>query len=86
MQPYAVFMRVEAVSALHSLPRPQQQAIARFVDRLAEDPFQQGDYTDRDMTNRELQIKIVGLQAVTFWGDHPVREVKITDIRRADIA
>jgi hypothetical protein len=31
-------------------------------------------------------IKIVGSYAVTFWADHPAKEIMITDIRSADHA
>lgn len=55
-----------------------------FVRRLADDPDQSGDFTDRDSTQRRRQIKIIGDHAITYWHDAPVNIVMIVDIRHAD--
>jgi hypothetical protein len=31
-----------------------------------------------------VQIKIIGDYALTYWADHPVKEVKVTKIELAD--
>jgi len=50
---------------------------------LAEDPFRAGDYVERDDIGRPIQVKIIGRYAVFFWSDHPVKEVKIVDLKSA---
>ena len=55
-----------------------------FVRSLHENPDTQGDFTDKDVSLRERQIKIVGDYAVTFWLDAPVKIVMVVDVRRAD--
>lgn len=86
MQPYEVFLRSEAIDSLrriHGIPR---RRMAGFIDSLALDPFLTGDYSVQDPSGRLMNIKILGSYAITFWADHPAREIKITDIRNADRA
>jgi hypothetical protein len=84
MKPYKVFLRLEAMDSLRSMSFGQRARISRFLDLLAEDPAQAGDFAEQDETQRPIEIKVVGQFAVTYWADHAVKEVKVTDIRRAD--
>jgi hypothetical protein len=86
MQPYEIFLRSEAIEVLRGIRANQRGTIVRFIDGLARDPFVTGDYTSEDSTGRIICIKVLGSYAVTFWADHPAREIKITDIRSADRA
>ena len=58
--------------------------IPSFLERLAQDPFQRGDYDERDEAGRSIQIKIVSKYALTYWADHAVKEVKVTKVEPAD--
>jgi len=84
MKPYKVFLRLEAVEALRAIPSAESGRIARFIDSLTGDPFQDGDYAEKDETERGIEVKVIGQYAITFWADHAVDEVKVVDIRRAD--
>ena len=55
-----------------------------YIRSLPSDPDQAGDFTDKDDTDRVIQVKVVGRYAVTWWADHPVREIKVTHIQLAD--
>ena len=83
---YEIFLRAEAIEALHGIRGNPRNQIAAFINSLASDPAFSGDYTVEDSTGRIICIKIVGSYAITFWADHPAREIKITDIRSADRA
>ena len=66
------------------LPSPQQRRlILGFLNRLAEDPFQSGDYQGKDELGRPLQVKIIGPYALTYWADHAAQEVKVIKIEKA---
>lgn len=62
----------------------QRRKIMEFIYSLRDHPDTLGDFTDRDASQRERQIKIVGDYAITFWLDSPVRIVMIVDVRPAD--
>ena len=85
-EPYEIFLRSEAIKSLGEIRGTPRKAIAGFIDSLALDPSSTGDYTVEDATGRVICIKVLGTQAVTFWADHAVKEIKITDIRSADRA
>lgn len=84
MEFYEVFLRKEVTEALRGIRGGQRDRIVAFIDDLITDPFEVGDYSEYDATAREVRIKIIGTYAITFWADHAVREIKITDLRRAD--
>ncbi len=86
IEPYAVFLRTEAIQMLRSAQATARKRISNFIDALATAPSSVGDYTISDPSGRILEIKIIGSYAITFWADHAVREIKITDIRSADHA
>ena len=86
MAPYDIFLRSEAIEALTGIRGISRKLIVVFIDSLASDPLQAGDYSVQYSTGRDISIKILGSYAVTCWADHPAREIKITDIRSADRA
>jgi mRNA-degrading endonuclease RelE of RelBE toxin-antitoxin system len=84
--PYEIFLRSEVIDSLRGIRATPRKLVARFIDSLALDPFAEGDYVVKDSSDRDIHIKIVGEYAVTYWADHPVKEIKIIDIRSADRA
>jgi len=84
MAPYGIFMRLEAVTSFKITKGIQRQQISSFIDSLAGDPNRPGDYSEKDDSQRQMEIKVIGQSAITYWTDHAVREVKILDIRKAD--
>jgi hypothetical protein len=83
MRPHEVYMHF---SLLESVPKSsdQRRRIMDFIYSLREHPETRGDFSDKDASLRERQIKIVGDYAVTFWLDAPVRTVMVVDVRPAD--
>ncbi len=83
MTAYRVFIAAEVISVLRTCPRREQQTVTRLFEELAKDPFRAGDYVERDEVGRPVQVLITGSRAICFWADHPVKEVKIVDLRPA---
>ena len=83
MRPYEVYMHL---SLLDSVPKPgvQRRRIMDFIYSLRQHPETRGDFTDKDASLRERQIKIIGDYAITYWFDAPVQAVMVVDIRLAD--
>ena len=86
MSHYKLFLRLEAIEALKTVRGLQLRQISTFIDGLGRSPKTTGDYTERDDTDRTIEIKVVGQFAITFWADHAAKEIKVVDIRRADRA
>lgn len=81
---YAVYLHFDLVEAVPKRGG-QREKLMRFIRSLANDPFQPGDFSDKDQSMQPRQIKIVGDYAVTYWSDHPVKAVMVVDIRPADL-
>lgn len=83
MQPYEVFIHVDLLNAV---PKSggQRRKIMDFVLGLRMQPHAPGDFTDKDFSLRERQIKVIGDYAITYWVDAPVRTVMVVDISLAD--
>ena len=83
MRPHEVFVHL---GVLEEMPGTgvQRRRILDFIYGLRDAPETRGDFTDKDASLRERQIKIIGDYAVTFWLDAPVRTVMVVDVRLAD--
>ncbi len=83
MRDYKVYINQ---AALLSAPRSgsSRTRLMNFISSLAANPYVTGDFSEKDDVDRDVQVKIVGRYAVTFWADHAVSEVKITHIKLAD--
>ena len=83
MRPCEVYLHL---GLLDAVPKSgsQRRKIMAFLRGLRENPHCRGDFTDRDDSLRERQIKIVGDYAVTFWLDAPVQIVMVVDVQLAD--
>ncbi len=86
MNPYRIFVRIEAAEALRTIRGIQRASLIAFIDSLSITPGKRGDYTERDETGRDLEIKVVASFAISYWPDHAAKEVKVVDVRRADQA
>ena len=76
----------DPINLLESIPTKgrQRELIMEFAQLLAREPLTPGDFTYRDRTQREQQVKIVGDFAVSYWVDEPVSTVMILGARHAD--
>ncbi len=77
---YEPVLSGRASSSLFGLPRPKQKQVLRLLFQLAEHPSQLGDYATREDDGREIQHLLVGDWHFSFWADHAVRELRITEI------
>lgn len=80
---YEVYLHIELIEAVPKRGN-QREKVMRFIRTLANDPFQAGDFTDKDTSAQPRQIKIIGDYAVTCWADHPVKAVMVVDIHLTD--
>ena len=83
-EPYRVFVRKEAYDFLSRCRRMEQERVLRFLDLVANNPHQKGDYTEKDDVGRPLEVVVEGRVAIIFWADHAVKEGKVVEIGFAD--
>ena len=74
------------IGLLDAVPKSgvQRRKILDFIYHLREHPDTLCDFTDKDASMRERQIKVVGDYAITFWSDSPVKIVMIVDVSPAN--
>ena len=77
---YEVFVHADLLQGVVPRSGLQRRLIFEFLESLKRQPDQPGDFVEKDATLRELQIKIVGKYAITYWVDSPVRKLLVFDI------
>jgi len=65
-----------------TLPRRQQRLVLDLADQIARQPFGVGDYQTKDAAGRIVENLLLDAYVFTYWVDHSVREVRITEILR----
>ncbi len=81
---YELYVRHEVYETLTLIQSSNRQRILNFIEYLAMNPFDEGDYIERDTTGRECQVKTIGKFALFYWPDHAEKEVRIVDLLDAD--
>jgi hypothetical protein len=69
-----------ASAFLVGLTKAKQRQVLRLLFQLAEHPTQLGDYATREDGGGEIQHLTAGDWHFSFWTDHAVRELRITEI------
>ena len=60
--------------------KAKQKKVLGLLFQIAEHPSQLGDYATREDSGREIQHLVIGTWHFSFWADHAVRELRITEI------
>lgn len=77
---YTVFVRRVAQQALEEVKGSRRKAVDRFIDYLAENPFDEGDLPEEDSDGKWVFTKVIRDYAITYYPDHAVKEVKVLEI------
>ena len=77
---YEPVLSSKASSFLIGLSKKKQKQVIDLVFQLAEYPSQLGDYATREDSGREIQHLMVADWHISFWADHAVRELRVTEI------
>jgi len=81
---YEVYLRTEAFEFLRQRHTDERNRLLRLLHELGQDPYRKGDFFERDLSGREIQVLIFQRYAISYWADHAVKELKVIDIRYAD--
>lgn len=79
---YQSHLSLEAVAFVVALPKRKQRLVLDLADQIATQPFKIGDYTTADAVGRTVENLLLEGYLFTYWVDHAVREVRISEILR----
>ena len=79
---YSAHLASDAVAFVVASSKSEQRKILDLADRLAEHPFNVGDYQSTDASGRMIETLLADRYLFTFWVDHAAKEVRITEIVR----
>lgn len=82
--PYDLVMRRAVAQAANGLSRSGRHRFESFLDSLAKNPYQTGDFIDTDESGRPYDVKLMDDLVVTYWVDHLAKEVRIVDLELVD--
>ncbi len=77
---YEPVLSSKAAAFLVGVSRSKQKQVLLLLFQLAEHPSQLGDYATREEGGRHIQHLMAGDWFFSFWADHAVRELRITEI------
>jgi hypothetical protein len=82
---YEVYLRTEVFEFLRYRHSDERNRLLRLLHELSQDPYRRGDFSERDLSGRDIQVLIFQRYAISYWADHAVRELKVmTFDMRAD--
>ena len=82
---YRLLLADVVVSFYCDLDVDDQSILWLRMKRLADDPGQDPDFGSFDNEGRKIDGVIEGVYAIIYYVDHAAKEVKVIDIRFADL-
>ena len=73
---YEVDLRREVFEFLRQRSRGEQDQLLTPLRTLGRDPYQRGDFTERNRSGRDIEVLVFGRFAILYWADHAVKEMK----------
>lgn len=83
-RPYEIVAPLTVYEVLRSMPRVDRRRVEEFLHRLTRRPSLPGDFESPAENGRTHQAKIVGDWLVSYWPDHAVREIRLSEIERIE--
>ncbi len=79
---YESHLSSQAAAFLVGLPRRQQRQVLDLADQIALHPFLISDYQTVDAAGHEVGNLLLDEFLFTYWVDHAVKEVRVTEITK----
>jgi hypothetical protein len=79
---YQSHLSLEAVAFVVALPQRKRKVVLDLADQIAKQPFMIGDYPTTDAVGRRVENLLLEGYLFSFWVDHAVWEVRISEIIR----
>jgi hypothetical protein len=75
----------DALTALLSCRSAERKFLLASLASLRDNPYQSGDFEERDDTDRPLQVKLFRQFLITSWADHSSKEMRVLAIERVRV-
>ena len=79
---WEVVIHEPTVRRLLACRQRDRENILTFLAGLAIHPDRRGDFTERDTSDRILQVVRTGRWLITYWSDHAVKEIRVVRIEK----
>ncbi len=70
----------DVLPTLVSARKTDRDRLLRAFAELADNPFTEGEFRRRSSERSDIQARRFGRWMVTWWVDHPVKIVRVTDV------
>lgn len=81
---YRVYIEQSVIDGIQQLHGKARTNVKAFIQSLAGNPFEEGDYSEQDPQGRTVNSKVLGDYSLGFYADHAVKEVKVFEFVPAD--
>jgi hypothetical protein len=75
----AVFSRT-ALEFVVGAGKTEMAEVERWINRIERAPHSRGDFEERDVDGRTLEVVALDQVVITYWLDEAVREVRVVQI------
>ena len=79
---YSYAIDASVLELFTSCSRREREELLRIFRSLADSPHQPGDWLQKTLSGREIQVKRFGRWLICFWPDDPVLELRVMDVRK----
>ncbi len=80
--PYRYTVDDTVLEVFSSAKKRHREELLRIFTTLANNPFVQGNWVQKDATGRDCQVKRFAAWVVTYWPEHIGSLVHIIDVER----
>lgn len=77
---YTSHLSAEAVAFTLALPKAKQRKALRLAEQLSQTPHLSGYFQSEDAKGRRIENSLLDEFHFTYWIDHAVKEVRVTEI------
>ena len=84
LRAYDLVAPLTVYETLHAMRPAVRRPIEELLQRLGRQPGLPGDFEAIAEDSRTHQVKVVGNWMLSYWIDHAVREVRISNLERIE--
>lgn len=84
MRAYEVILHERAWVLLAATKAAERKRLLALLDEVKAEPFRNGDFRQRDASERVNEVVLLGEWLVTFWSDHAAAEIHVVNLEHVE--